>query len=171
MGTKKKNKKTLFGFGFTMLFAAVVFIFQAGMPNKTYGADNGNGKIKQHSYNPMQLVQQPDNAKDEEPIDFYKVEEKPVFPGGEKAFYKYLSNNIKYPETAMKNKIQGTVWVKFIIEKDGSISNVKVIRDANPDLNKEALRVIKSMPNWKPGKQNGKPVRVSYQVPIRFSLN
>ena len=163
MKTKKKNKKTLFGFGSTMLFAAIVFIFQAGMPNKTYG--------KQHSYNPLQVVQQPDNAKNKEPIDFYKVEEKPVFPGGEKAFYKYLSNNIKYPETAMKNKIQGTVWVKFIIEKDGSISNVKVIREANPDLNKEAVRVIKSMPNWKPGKQNGKPVRVSYQVPIRFSLN
>ncbi len=169
MATKTKNKRNLFGVSFTMLFAAAVFIFQSIVPNETYSADNLNEVIKQYLSFPL-VMQQPENAKDDEPIDFYKVEKKPEFPGGEKAFYKYLSDNIKYPESALKNKIQGTVWVKFIIEKDGSISNIKAIRKVNPDLDKEAVRVIKSMPKWKPGKQNGKPVRVSYQVPIRFSL-
>jgi protein TonB len=107
---------------------------------------------------------------DDEPINFYIVEEKPEFPGGEAALYKYLAENTKYPEAAMENQIQGTVWVQFIIDKEGNVTNVKVVRSVDPYLDKEAIRVVKSMPKWKPAKQRGKPVRVIFQVPIKFVL-
>ena len=79
--------------------------------------------------------------------------------------------NIKYPEQAMKEGIQGRVTVRFIVEKDGSISDVKPILSVHPLLNKEAVRVVESMPKWSPGKQNGKPVRVRFNVPVMFKLN
>ena len=82
-----------------------------------------------------------------------------------------LMKNIKYPEQAMKEGIQGRVAVRFIVEKDGSISDVKPILSVHPLLNKEAVRVVKSMPKWTPGKQNGKPVRVRFNLPIMFKLN
>ena len=101
---------------------------------------------------------------------FDVAEEMPFFPGGEKALLKYLMNNIKYPEIAEKKKKQGRVVCSFVVERDGSISNVKVIRSVYPALDKEAVRVIKSMPNWIPGSQNGSPVRVKYTVPVTFRL-
>ncbi len=111
-----------------------------------------------------------ESSQESDAVNFYVIEQKPEFPGGEKAFYKYLAENIKYPEEAKKNKIEGTVWVEFIINKKGKIKNVKVIRSANPVLDKEAVRVIKSMPDWKPGKQHGKYVNVKFQAPISFKL-
>ena len=113
---------------------------------------------------------QVEEEEDDEPINFYVVEEKPEFPGGEAALYKYLAEHTKYPEAAMENQIQGTVWVQFIIDKEGNVTNVKVVRSVDPYLDKEAIRVVKSMPKWKPAKQRGKPVRVIFQVPIKFVL-
>ena len=84
---------------------------------------------------------------------------------------KYIMENMKYPEQAMKEGIQGRVAVRFIVEKDGSISDVKPILSVHPLLNKEAVRVVESMPKWTPGKQNGKPVRVRFNVPVMFKLN
>ena len=82
----------------------------------------------------------------------------------------YVSNSIKYPAVAEENGIQGLVTVSFVVEKDGSISGAKVIRSVDPSLDKEALRIIRSMPRWTPGKQDGKPVRVKYTIPVRFKL-
>lgn len=102
---------------------------------------------------------------------FDVVEVMPQFPGGQIAMLKYIMENIKYPEQAMKEGIQGRVAVRFIVEKDGSISDVKPILSVHPLLNKEAVRVVESMPKWTPGKQNGKPVRVRYNLPVMFKLN
>lgn len=102
---------------------------------------------------------------------FDVVEVMPQFPGGQIAMMKYIMENMKYPEQAMKEGIQGRVTVRFIVEKDGSISDVKPVLSVHPLLNKEAVRVVESMPKWTPGKHNGKPVRVRFNVPVMFKLN
>lgn len=101
---------------------------------------------------------------------FDVVEVMPQYPGGQIAMLQYLMKNIKYPEQAMKEGIQGRVAVSFIVEKDGSISDVKPVLSVHPLLNKEAVRVVKSMPKWSPGKHNGKPVRVRFNLPVMFKL-
>ena len=101
---------------------------------------------------------------------FFIVEEMPEFPGGELALRKYIGNSIKYPVIAQENGIQGKVYVTFVVGKDGSVSNASIARGVDPSLDKEALRVVNSLPKWKPGKQRGKPVNVSYTVPINFVL-
>ena len=102
---------------------------------------------------------------------FDVVEVMPQFPGGQIAMLQYIMKNMKYPEQAMKEGIQGRVAVRFIVEKDGSISDVKPVLSVHPLLNKEAVRVVKSMPKWSPGKHNGKPVRVRFNLPVMFKLN
>lgn len=101
---------------------------------------------------------------------FDVVEVMPQFPGGQIAMMKYIMENMKYPEQAMKEGIQGRVTVRFIVEKDGSISDVKPVLSVHPLLNKEAVRVVESMPKWSPGKHNGKPVRVRFNLPVMFKL-
>ena len=101
---------------------------------------------------------------------FDVVEEMPSFPGGQGALMQYLASNIKYPVVAQENGVQGRVIVSFVVERDGSISDVKVARSVDPSLDREAQRVVKSMPRWKPGKQNGSAVRVKYTVPVVFRL-
>jgi len=101
---------------------------------------------------------------------FTAVEESPQFPGGDAELYKWLSKNIRYPEMAAQNNIQGRVTVQFVVEKDGSVGEVKVVRGKDPDLDKEAVRVVKSLPKFIPGKMNGQSVRVWYTLPIMFKL-
>ena len=101
---------------------------------------------------------------------FDVVEEMPSFPGGQGALMAFLSSNIKYPVVAQENGVQGRVIVGFVVEKDGSISDVKVMRSVDPSLDREAQRVVKAMHKWKPGKQNGSAVRVKYTVPVVFRL-
>ncbi len=101
---------------------------------------------------------------------FDVVEEMPSFPGGNGALMSYLASNIKYPVVAQENGVQGRVIVSFVVERDGSISDVRVARSVDPSLDREAQRVVKSMPRWKPGKQNGSAVRVKYTVPVVFRL-
>lgn len=98
------------------------------------------------------------------------VEQMPSFPGGDSALLKYLFENIKYPMSALKAQKQGRVMVRFTVEKDGAITNVKVARSVTPSLDAEAVRAIKSMPKWSPGKQGGEFVRVKYNVPVTFRL-
>ena len=108
---------------------------------------------------------------EEEEVVFVIVESMPEFPGGQQASFKYLSENVKYPVIAQENGIQGRVICQFVVNKDGSIVDVEVVRSGgDPSLDKEAVRVIKSMPKWKPGKQRGKAVRVKYTVPVNFKL-
>jgi len=101
---------------------------------------------------------------------FDVVEQMPSFPGGDAALMSFLSKNIKYPVIAEENGIQGRVVATFVVERDGSITDVKVIKSVDPSLDKEAVRVLKSMPKWIPGKQNGSAVRVKYTVPVTFRL-
>ena len=101
---------------------------------------------------------------------FDVVEEMPSFPGGQAALMSFLSSNIKYPVVAQENGVQGRVIVGFVVERDGSITDVKVMRSVDPSLDREAQRVVRAMPRWKPGKQNGSAVRVKYTVPVVFRL-
>lgn len=101
---------------------------------------------------------------------FTAVEEQPKFPGGDAELYKWLSKNIRYPEMAAQNNIQGRVTVQFVVEKNGSVGEVKVVRGKDPDLDKEAVRVAKSLPNFIPGRMNGQPVSVWFTLPVNFKL-
>ncbi|MCQ2324501.1 MAG: energy transducer TonB [Paludibacteraceae bacterium] len=108
---------------------------------------------------------------EEEEVIFMVVEKMPEFPGGQQALFKYLTENVKYPVIAQENGIQGRVICQFVVNKDGAIVDVEVVRSGgDPSLDKEAVRVIKSMPKWKPGQQRGKAVRVKYTVPVNFRL-
>jgi protein TonB len=101
---------------------------------------------------------------------FTVVEKMPEFPGGQAALLKFLATSIKYPVIAQENGIQGRVVVAFVVNKDGSVVDAQVVRGVDPSLDKEALRVIGTMPKWSPGEQRGKPVRVKYTVPVQFRL-
>jgi len=116
------------------------------------------------------VIQAQEEEEEEEAEVFFIVEDMPEFPGGELALRKYIANAIKYPVIAQENGIQGKVYVTFVVDKDGSISDARIARGVDPSLDKEALRVVGTLPKWKPGKQRGKPVRVSYTVPINFVL-
>jgi protein TonB len=107
---------------------------------------------------------------EEETKIFDVVEQMPTFPGGDAALMKYLSDHIKYPVVAEENGIQGRVICTFVVERDGSITDVKVMKSVDPSLDKEAIRVLKGMPHWIPGKQNGSAVRVKFTVPVTFRL-
>ena len=100
----------------------------------------------------------------------YIVDENPTFPGGDSALMDFLRKNLKYPKKAVKKKIEGRVLISFNVEKDGSITNVKKLNDVHPLLYKEALRIVKMMPKWTPGKHEGKVVRVRFTLPVTFKI-
>ena len=116
------------------------------------------------------IATEPVKPKEEENKVFDVVEQMPSFPGGQAALMNYLNNNIKYPVIAEENGIQGRVVVQFVVGKDGHISDVKVAKSVDPSLYKEAVRVVKAMPKWIPGKQNGQAVTVRYTLPVTFRL-
>ena len=99
-----------------------------------------------------------------------EVQEKPIFPDGEAALFKYLADNLKYPAMARENGIEGTVYIEFVIDKDGSITEATVKRGIGGGCNEEALRLVNAMPKWIPGKKQGKPVKVKYTVPVKIKL-
>lgn len=109
-------------------------------------------------------------VEEEQPMNIAMVEQKPEFNGGEAAMYKWLSENIVYPSAASEEGVQGRVVVEFVVGKDGSITNVRVLRPRHPALDKEAVRVVKAMPKWIPGRNNGQPVKVTYTLPVTFKL-
>lgn len=102
---------------------------------------------------------------------YLKVDQPPSFPGGESQLIKYLSDNIVYPPIERDYGIQGLVVVSYVVEKDGSITNIKILKGVTPNINNEAMRVVKGMPAWIPGYIKGKPVRVNINLPIRFALS
>lgn len=131
------------------------------------GNDDANGEVLKAK----EVIAEPEPPKHEEENKVFDiVEQQPLFPGGPAALMKYLSENTKYPVVAQENGVQGRVTVQFVVEKDGSISDVHVLRGVDPSLDKEAVRVVKSLPRWTPGKQNGITVRVNYRVPVLFRL-
>lgn len=129
------------------------------------GNDDANGEVLKLK----EAVAQPEPKPEVEKV-FDVVEQMPSFPGGPSALMEWLSNNVKYPVVALENGVQGRVVVSFVVERDGSITDVKVVRGVDPSLDKEASRVVRAMPRWIPGKQNGSAVRVKYNVPVAFRL-
>ena len=140
--------------------------------NTAIGAFNveGNDEAGGEVLKAKEVIAEPEPPKVEETKVFDVVEEMPQFPGGQAALLEYLAKNIKYPVVAEENGVQGRVIVTFVVERDGSITDVKVVKSVDPSLDKEATRVVKSMPKWQPGKQNGSAVRVKYTVPVQFRL-
>ena len=107
---------------------------------------------------------------EEETTPYTAVEQMPQFPGGNEALLKYISTHLKYPVIAAENGIAGTVTLRFVVSPTGEVTKVEILRPLDPSCDKEAIRVIKSLPQWVPGKQNGKPVPVYFTVPVRFRL-
>ena len=125
------------------------------IPSFFYAQDKQNGNAVQ--------------GKDAE-YAFEQLEVKPEYPNGNEGLGKYLSENIKYPKKALKNGVSGKVFVQFVIDKTGKVTNVVAVRGVEKSLDKEAVRVIKSMPKWKPGMKDGQPVKVKYTIPINFKF-
>lgn len=123
-------------------------------------------ETEMEEYIPIEIEEE---VVEEAPI-FTVVESMPEFKGGGAELYKYLGSNIKYPVMAKESGIQGKVYVTFVVERDGSVTDVKLLRGIGGGCDEEAIRVVASMPKWKPGKQRGKPVRVQYNLPVRFTL-
>ena len=120
----------------------------------------------------IKIVENPGPAVETVEEVFTIVEEMPSFPGGEAAMYKFIQKNITYPEVEKEKELQGTVFLNFVVDKEGKISEIKVLKGVRggPGLEQEAIRVVKLMPPWKVGKQNGRPVKVSYNMPFKFTL-
>ena len=141
--------------------------------NKAVGAFNvqGNDEVGGEVLKAKEEIKAPEPPKHvEEEKVFDVVEQMPSFPGGNSALMKFLNENIHYPVVAQENGVQGRVVISFVVERDGHITDVQVARSVDPSLDKEAQRVVKSMPKWIPGKQNGSAVRVKYNVPVSFRL-
>ena len=130
------------------------------------GNDEENGEVLKAT----ETIAQPEPPKEDVQKVFDVVEEMPSFPGGSTALMQWLNENVKYPVVAQENGVSGRVIVSFVVERDGSITDVQVVRSVDPALDKEAARAVKSMPKWIPGKQNGQAVRVKYNVPVLFRL-
>ena len=130
------------------------------------GNDEAGGEVLKAK----EVIAQPEPPKEEVTKVFDVVEVMPSFPGGQAALFEWLSKNIKYPVVAEENGVQGRVIVTFVVERNGSITDVQVVKSVDPSLDKEAVRVVKAMPHWIPGKQNGSAVRVKFTVPVTFRL-
>ncbi len=142
-----------------------------GTSRKRENPVNRQNQVEREEINmvsPQQQIQQEASSGDDKVYDV--VEQMPAFPGGQSALFSWIAKNMKYPPVAEENGIQGRVVVTCVIDHDGSVTDVKVVKGVDPSLDKEALRVVKSMPKWEPGRQNGKTVRVKYSIPLTFSL-
>lgn len=140
--------------------------------NTARGVVNQEGSDDADKFKAVQeavIVKEPEPAPKEEEI-FVAVEQQAEFPGGMAALMKWLSNNIRYPEAAQQNDVQGRVIVKFVVEKDGSVSQAQILKGVDKDLDKEALRVVNKMPKWQAGKNNGVAVRSYFTLPVNFRL-
>lgn len=123
--------------------------------------------------NPSELavIEEPVKVVEEKTYELFDIQKQPSFPGGEAEMYKFIKNNMVYPQIAIDNNIVGVVPVSFVVNKDGSISDVQVLKDIGGGCGKEAVRVVKAMPGWSPGEANGHKVKVRYTLPIRFKLD
>ena len=140
----------------------------AGSVDYDQGTDN---KIIVQEFKRDVVVEKPEEKPVQKPEEIHTlVEQMPQFPGGEAALMKFLSSHINYPPMAAENNVQGKVILQFVVEKDGRVGEVKLIRSVDKDLDKEAIRVVKLLPKFTPGRQNGNPVRVWYTLPVQFKL-
>jgi periplasmic protein TonB len=169
MMTKTNNKKAS-TFGMNTAIAAATIIAWFALSAMATAQEHKPTVKEEKKQEPSDQIIVTDTNKSEDEVLFVVVEESPEFPGGDKARFKYISENVQYPEAAREKKIQGTVFVSFVVEADGAISNVTVLRGIGGGCDEEAVRVIENMPKWTPGKQRGKNVRVKFNMPIKFVL-
>lgn len=158
---KKTKNPIAFSLRLALLSASLVLIF--------FACSSPEEKNKENKDIPNTKVETVNESTTEDPV-FLVVEVMPEYIGGESAMYEFIGKNIKYPDEAKKEGIQGRVFLSFVVEKDGQISNVEILRGIGGGCDEEAVRVLKSMPNWTPGQQRGVPVRVQYRMPIKFTL-
>ncbi len=152
MTTKSKSQRKVFAkFGLSVIMVTATMLLPASAQSQ-------------------KPTPQPQNS---QPIDgiYSFVQVLPSFPGGVKEFMNYLSQNLKYPAADKEKHISGKVVARFVVERDGSLTNIKIVRSPADDMSKEAVRVLSSSPKWVPGKQDGKPVRAYYTIPINFAIN
>lgn len=146
--------------------------YREGVKHDTLIAFYETGEIRRTEvYNSGELLNGKLFDKDGRELDFFPMEQMPEFPGGEMEMMKWVSKNVRYPSRAYRAKAQGMVVVSFVVDKDGTITETEILKSVHPDIDAEAIRVIIQMPKWKPGKQEGEPVRVRYSLPLKFSFN
>ena len=117
-------------------------------------------------------IEESDSTNNSEITDIYSyVEEMPQFPGGDEAKLKFLQENLKFPKSTLNNGIRGTIYISFVVEKDGNISNIRILRGLQQEIDEEVMRVVQSFPKWKPGKQRGRNVRVNFNMPIKINAS
>jgi TonB family protein len=174
---KKSGKIAAFRIGILMpfLFAAAIVIAlvhsNSGLAQNQPAPQKSNQSATVNASEKIAFKEVPEKTKDKSGKEvFILVDEVPQFPGGDEARTLYIVNSVKYPADALKKGIQGTVYVAFIVEEDGSITNVEVREGIGGGCDEEAMRVISEMPKWIPGKKDGKPVRVQFNIPIKFAL-
>lgn len=172
----KPTKKYAGMLYFTWIPAALLLVFFLGTTHVNAQSQPADVTVSQASATdqapppPPPPPAPPKAEPQDKPHVFTVVEEMPKFKGGDKARIQFLVENLRYPEQARKDSIQGTVYVQFIIEENGSVTNAHILRGVNEDLDAEALRVVEMMPAWIPGKQDGKPVKVQFNLPLVFRL-
>jgi len=166
MMTKTKTKKTALLKMVFVVPAAVVLalIFSISVTDRVIAQTDSEVKKVANTQEPVKKAQK-------EEVIFTVVEKMPEYPGGKEAMFKFIGSNVKYPSEARKNGIHGTSYITYIVEKDGKVNDVRLLRGFDKDCDAEAMRVVKMMPNWKPGMQKGKAVRVQYNLPISFKLD
>jgi len=156
-----------------MMAAAPVLILTGGLMISCSSLRNGNSSAGEPSGNAIMAEankKNPDTRAVDSLIPFVVVEQMPLFPGGDSALIAYISGHTTYPESARTRKAEGRVIVKFCVMKDGSVGIPDVIRGVDPDLDAEAIKMVRSLPSFSPGKQGGKTVPVWYMVPVEFKL-
>ena len=162
-----KTKDTVIWVGIIAI-AMLCCVDASAQNNRRRGNQNRrNVELRENVQIPVEVTMP---ARERENRIYDVVENPPSFPGGQAACMQWLSSHMQYPPVAEENNIQGRVVVSFVVEKDGSLSNVEVARDVDPALDKEAVRLVRAMPKWNPGTQNDTPVRVKYNFPIIFKL-
>jgi len=165
-GTVLPTSKILMGLILALAIIFGLFLLRKPMEDEVPITED---EIFEEAYEEVVIPLEPEEP-DSAPKIFMVVEEQPVFPGGEETRVNFLRENMSYPMKARESGIQGTVFVTFVIEKDGSITNAQILQGIGGGCDEEALRVTKMMPNWTPGKQKGQPVRTQFTMPIRFAL-
>ena len=169
----QKSRNTIhFIYIFAFIVVLLYLVFSTSGTTSNYDSQllNAPNQLSSQQKNEAILYEEDEDMSYESQKIFDVVEQQPTFPGGQTSLMSWLSDNIQYPSKAEENGIQGQVEVSIVVEPDGSISNVQIARSVDPALDNEAVRVISNMPKWNPGKQDGQPVRVKYNIPITFKL-
>ena len=171
---KKKTRGLIFKALLTLPVLALLLFANCNNANKNDESikeeETSKIKVDLNEGTSVVVTHQDEDGQEQDTEVFTICEEQPEYPGGMDALASFISENIQYPQSAKENGVEGICMIQFVIDKDGSVTNVECLNGVDPECDAEAMRVVKAMPNWIPGKNNGEPVRVSYALPINFKL-